>query len=222
MSKLPYTTIGEPEKPAVIVLQEWWGVNDEVKHQAKLIADKGYQAIIPDLYRGKVTLEVAEARHLMSELNFPQAVHELDEIIGELRQTNPQRKIAIIGFCMGGALSLAAAALCKNRLDGAIPCYGIPPAQLADLSTVKCPIQGHFGALDNHIPLSAVDQLEAQIKASGVPFEIFRYEGNSHAFLNELEWTVEKRKEMGFPPIDRKAIDLARSRIYSFFKRYLG
>eukprot|EP00160_Parvularia_atlantis_P016017 Unigene4870_Nuclearia_a/m.14898 Unigene4870_Nuclearia_a/g.14898 ORF Unigene4870_Nuclearia_a/g.14898 Unigene4870_Nuclearia_a/m.14898 type:complete len:250 (-) Unigene4870_Nuclearia_a:53-802(-) len=220
-SKLPYLTFGDEGQPAVIVLQEWWGVNDEVKHQAQTVQKKGYFTVVPDLYRGKVALEVAEAKHLMEELDFPAAVQQIDDIVAELRAKNPQRKVAIMGFCMGGALSLAAAAKCQNRLDAAVPFYGIPPPQLADLSTVKCPIQGHYGALDNFIPLDKVEQLEASLKASGVHYELFRYDGQGHAFLNELEWSDEARVKIGQPPRDQKAIDLAWSRVTEFLQRYL-
>jgi carboxymethylenebutenolidase len=118
--------------PVVIVLQEWWGVNEQIKIHAQKIADiTGAEAIIPDLYKGKIGLDAEEASHLMN-------VDEIEALCDSLRKDDANRKIAVLGFCMGGALTLASAALLENPLVAAVVFYGIPPEALCDVSYVLC------------------------------------------------------------------------------------
>ena len=136
---------GGDSLPVVIVIQEWWGVNDQCKAHAQKVADlTGAEAIIPDLYKGKIGLEAEEASHLMDNLDFKNAVDEIEVLCAELQKDNADRKIAVVGFCMGGSLALATAALVKKPLAAVAPFYGIPPEALCNVADIvaKTPIQG--------------------------------------------------------------------------------
>jgi len=212
-----------PDSPAVIVVQEWWGVNDQIKKHAEFIASKGYTALVPDLYRGKIGVDAEEASHLMNNLNFREAVNDIDACALFLKSQASGRKVGITGFCMGGALSLASAALTKS-LDAAVPFYGIPPDSLCDVSKIKIPIQGHFGDLDAFAGFSdpaAVKALEEKLRKGGVPHEIHRYPTQGHAFMNDTEWSFQKRKEMGLPPFDPQVVKTAWDRVFAFFEKHL-
>lgn len=104
---VPGYTYGD-SGPGVIVLQEWWGIDDEVKAHAKKISEQGYRTLVPDLYRGKLGVEAEEAQHLMDGLDWPGAV---DDIRGAVDHLKPHGPVGIIGFCMGGALTLASGVL---------------------------------------------------------------------------------------------------------------
>src|SRR5580704_3300877 len=96
--------------PAIVVIQEWWGVNDQIRGVAERLANAGYVALVPDLFRGKVALEAAEAHHLMTGLNFGDAASQ--DIRGAVQFLNAQsNKVGVTGFCMGGALTLLAACM---------------------------------------------------------------------------------------------------------------
>ncbi|KAL3934209.1 MAG: hypothetical protein SGBAC_010021 [Bacillariaceae sp.] len=224
------STGGNDNLPVVIVIQEWWGVNDQCKAHAQKIADLvGAEAIIPDLYKGKVGLEAEEASHLMDNLDFKNAVDEIELLCAELQKGNADRKIGVVGFCMGGSLALATAALFKKPLAAVSPFYGIPPEALCNVADIvsKTPIQGHFGDLDHFAGFSdkpSVDALEATLKgASGdMPFEIHRYENEGHAFMNHDEFSMAQVKKLGFPgAFAQEDRDLAWSRLTEFLKKNL-
>lgn len=168
--------------PGIVVVQEWWGLNDQIKSVADRLAGLGYRALVPDLYRGKVTVEVAEAQHLMTNLNFGDAATQ--DVAGAVQHLKSGgKKVGVVGFCMGGALTILAAVHVKD-LDAAVSWYGVPPEQAADTRTIKIPFQGHFALQDAFFPPDQVDSLEARLKEGKVKYEIFRYDAN-HAFGNE-------------------------------------
>jgi len=171
---------------ALVVLQEWWGVNDQIKSRAKEFQSKNITAVIPDLYRGKVATSNEEANHLMSGLDWKGAVQDVRTTVQFLK-TYGFKKVFVVGYCMGGALSLASAVHVGKELSGAIAYYGIPSKELADPSQAAAPLQLHFGTKDTHTGFSdakAQDALEATLKQHNVPHEFFRYDGLGHAFTN--------------------------------------
>ncbi len=132
--------------PGVVVIQEWWGLNDQIKGVADKLAGLGYRALVPDLYKGKVTLDAAEAQHLMTNLDFGQAASQ--DIRGAaqyLKQSSA--KVGVVGFCMGGALTVLAAVFVKD-IDAASSWYGFPPEQAADVTKISIPLQLHFAERD--------------------------------------------------------------------------
>ncbi len=168
--------------PGIVVIQEWWGLNNQIKGVAERLAKAGYHALVPDLYKGKVTLEAAEAEHLMTNLDFHDAT--VQDIKGAMQYLKSIcSKVGVIGFCMGGVLSILTAALVEEA-DAAVPWYGIPPEGVIDPGSIKIPIQGHFADRDEHFTPAQADALEAAFKAGGVNYEIYRYDAN-HAFGNE-------------------------------------
>jgi len=198
---------------------EWWGVDEDALHHAKKLAAAGYRTVVPDLYRGKLGVEAEEAHHMMSSLDFPGAVEDIRGAARFLKgEGEGSAKVGVVGFCMGGALTLASAVLAPE-IDAAAPFYGTPPAALADVSKAKVPVQGHYGATDAY-PGSdpkSVDALEEQLKASGVEYELFRYPGVGHAFLNETAGGIARRAKLGQGGHDQAAVDLAYSRLLAFF-----
>lgn len=168
--------------PGVVVIQEWWGLNDQIKGVADQLSQAGYRALVPDLYRGNVTLEAAEAEHLMGNLDFGDAATQ--DIRGAVTYLKQQsQSVAVMGFCMGGALTVLAAVHVPET-DVAVCWYGVPPEAAADTRTISIPFQGHFAQQDAFFPPEQVDALEARLKAGGVKYEFYRYDAQ-HAFGNE-------------------------------------
>lgn len=168
--------------PAVVVIQEWWGLNAQIKHTADRLAEAGFRALVPDLYRGKLATSAEEANHLMSNLDFGGALQDIQGAVSFLQQTGS--RVAVLGFCMGGALSILSA-LNVRDVDAAVCFYGIPPEGAADPSKIRIPLQGHFGNIDDWCTPERVDVLEGQLKAGKVDYELHRYQAH-HAFFNEM------------------------------------
>jgi len=175
---------GGRKVPGIVVIQEWWGVNDQIKGVAAQLAEAGYRALVPDLYRGKVTLADAEAGHLMSGLDFLDAA--MQDIRGAaqfLGQGGDGAKVGVIGFCMGGALSILTAVFAPE-IHAVVDWYGVPPPEAGDTRKIRVPVQGHFALRDGFFPIATVDALEERLQGAGVVHEFNRYDAH-HAFGNE-------------------------------------
>lgn len=186
-----YLAGGEPGRPGVVVIQEWWGLNDPICGVADRFARAGFNALAPDLYKGRVTQQPDEASHLMNGLDFPGATHQdIRGAVDHLRSLGEKggSKVAVMGFCMGGALTVAAAVHVPN-LSAAVCCYGIPPREFADPADIRIPFQGHFASRDDWCTPAAVDALEAAMRANGAMPELYRYDAD-HAFCNERRGEV--------------------------------
>jgi carboxymethylenebutenolidase len=169
-------------RPGIVVIQEWWGLNDQICGVADRFARAGYNALAPDLYKGRLTAVPDEANHLMSSLDFADATHQdLRGAVQRLAATSG--KVAVMGFCMGGALTVAAAVHIPEAA-AAICFYGIPPGEFADPARIGIPFQGHFANRDDWCTPAAVDALESAMKGAGAAAEIHRYDA-AHAFFNE-------------------------------------
>ena len=169
-------------RPGVVVIQEWWGLNDQICGVADRFARAGYNALAPDLYKGRLTTQPDEANHLMTGLNFPDATHQ--DLRGAAQQLKRESgKVAVMGFCMGGALTIAAAVHIPEFAAG-ICLYGIPPKEFADPAKIRIPLQGHFADKDDWCTPAAVNDLEKTLKEARVAHEIYRYDA-AHAFANE-------------------------------------
>ena len=169
-------------RPGVVVIQEWWGLNDQICGVADRFARLGYNALAPDLYRGRLTTSPDEANHLMTGLDFPDATHQ--DLRGAAQALKEHGgKVAVMGFCMGGALTIAAAVHVPEAA-AAVCFYGIPPKEFADPGKIRAPLQGHFANRDDWCTPAAVNDLEAAMKAAGARPEIHRYDA-AHAFANE-------------------------------------
>ena len=149
---------------------------------ADRLAAAGYRALVPDLYRGKSTLDAQEAHHLMSGLNFGDAAgQDIRGAVSWLKRGGA--KVGVTGFCMGGALTLLALGA-STEIDAAVVWYGCPPLDYIDAGKIKAPVLAHWATQDEFFPLSMVEQLEAKFAAAGVAHEFHRYLAH-HAFANE-------------------------------------
>jgi carboxymethylenebutenolidase len=176
------TPTAEPDAPGFVVIQEWWGLNAQIKKTADRLTEAGYRVLVPDLYRGKATTVADEANHLMTGLNFPDAAsQDIRGAVQHLKQTS--KKVAVGGFCMGGALTILAALLVPE-MDAGACFYGIPPIEAAEFTKIAIPMICHFADKDDWCTPTKVDELEAALKQSKSKFEIYRYPAQ-HAFMNE-------------------------------------
>ncbi len=177
-----YLATATPGAPSVVMLQEWWGLNDQMRGLADRMAAAGFTTLVPDLYHGKLTRNADEASHLMANLDFPQATHQ--DVRGAVDYLAALgSKVGVMGFCMGGALTIAAAVHVPG-VAAAVCFYGVPPREFADPANIRVPFQGHFADRDDWITPAVVSDLEAALSGSATTFEIHRYEAQ-HAFCNE-------------------------------------
>jgi carboxymethylenebutenolidase len=168
--------------PAVVVIQEWWGLNDQIKKTADRLAEDGFRALVPDLYRGKIASGASEANHMMTNLNFPDAAGQ--DVRGAVRHLKESSKrVGVTGFCMGGAVTLLAA-LFVPEMDAGAVFYGIPPLDMKEFKKISVPLILHFANTDDWCTPAKVNELEAALKESKSKFELYRYNAK-HAFMNE-------------------------------------
>ena len=201
--------------PGMVVIQEWWGLNDQIKGVADRLAKAGYRALVPDLYRGKKALEANEAEHLMTNLNFGDAAGQ--DVRGAVQQlkTTGSGKVGVTGFCMGGALTLLSAANVPEA-DAAVAWYGFPPLEYIDPKKIKAPLMGHYATDDVPFPIAKVDELEKKLREANVKFEFHRYKAK-HAFANE----EANSKKLPIVEYNREAAELAWKRTLEFLDRHL-
>ncbi len=201
--------------PGLVVIQEWWGLNDQIRGVADRMAAAGYRALVPDLYRGKVAVEANEAEHLMTNLNFGDAAGQ--DVRGAVQHLKASSaKVGVTGFCMGGALTLLAA-VNVPEVDAAVCWYGFPPLEYIDATKIKAPLIAHFAIDDVPFPIATVDKLEEKLRAAGVGFEFHRYQAK-HAFANETQVGAKKLPITEYHPA---AAELAWQRTMEFFGRHL-
>jgi carboxymethylenebutenolidase len=184
-SGLLVTPGGKGPGPAVIVIQEWWGLDDWVKEQARALAKEGYVALAVDLYRGKVTNKQEEAHQFMMGLPPEQAMGDLKAAFAFLaaRPDVKKDRIGAIGWCMGGRYTLGLAVE-EPRLAAAVPYYGAPPTEAASIAKIQAPVLGNYGADDKGPSPDQVKAFEAEMKKAGKSIDIKIYDGAPHAFAN--------------------------------------
>jgi carboxymethylenebutenolidase len=202
--------------PGIVVIQEWWGLNDQIKGVADKLAAAGYRALVPDLYRGKLALETNEAEHLMTGLDFGDAAGQ--DVRGAVQhlKASGSAKAGVTGFCMGGALTVLAAVNVPEA-DAAVVWYGYPPLEYVDASRITAPLLAHWATDDAAFPIGKVDELEAKLRAAGVKFEFHRYDAK-HAFANE----TADSKNLPMLKYDPVAAELAWRRSLEFLASNLG
>lgn len=171
--------------PGVVVIHEWWGLNDWIKGQADALAKQGYVVLAVDLYRGKVAKEVMEAHELSRALPEDRALRDLKASFAYLRglpQTRGKR-IGVIGWCMGGGWSLTLA-MSEPRLSACVIYYGRLLTDEAALKRIPCPVLGIFGDRDRGIPVEMVRAFESELKRLGKRVEVHVFPNVGHAFAN--------------------------------------
>jgi len=176
---------GGGKHPAIIVIHEWWGLNDWVKEQAQKYAAQGYVALAVDLYRGQVGTTPDEAHILMRGLPDDRGLRDLEAAFSYLasRPDVEANKIGSIGWCMGGGWSIKLAED-QPKLAAFVVNYGSLPTDPAIIAKIRAPMLGNFGADDKGIPPESVHAFETAIKADGKDPDIKIYDGAGHAYQN--------------------------------------
>jgi carboxymethylenebutenolidase len=174
--------------PGVVVIQEWWGLNDQIKEVCDRFAKESFVALAPDLYRGKATTKEDEAGQMMMALNIEQAAKDMAGAVDYLKGHDAASGsgVGVTGFCMGGGLALWLATLRPDDVKAVVPYYGVIPwpAAQPDYSKLKAPVQGHYAENDDFANPETVRKLEEELKGHGASVEFFIYPGCGHAFTN--------------------------------------
>lgn len=201
---------GDDKAPGLVLVQEWWGVNDHIRSLTDRFAAAGFVTLAPDLYHGKVATEAAEAQELMTALDGKRALADIAAATQQLlAHPRVSGKVGITGFCMGGAYAFVAATRIPE-ITAAAPFYGIPPAGRADYAKAK-PIMAHFSATDQWATVAGAEAIKKEIEAAGGSMVLHVYNAE-HAFMNDTRPDV-------YSPKDAK---LAWDRTVTFLHEHLG
>ncbi len=201
----------DPKAPGVVVIQEWWGVQGQIKGVCDRLAREGFTALAPDLFGGKVIPyhDRAAASAAMGALDFKAATEQA--VRGAVQHLAKRGgKVGLTGFCMGGAVTVIGAARIPE-LSAAVCFYGIPPESVAGPKDIRVPFQGHFAKHDDWCTPELVDDFERKLKAAGKQYELYRYPGH-HAFMNS------ERKDA----YDEAAAKQGWERMLKFFRQHLA
>lgn len=199
--------------PAVIVIHEWWGLNDWVKQQAADLAAHGYVALAVDLYRGQVAADPDMAHQLSRGLPQDRGIRDLkaaDDFLHADKHVNGTR-IGTVGWCMGGGYALNFA-VADPRLKAVVANYGPPPTDPASIQKIKAAVLGNYGGQDKGISPDSVKAFAVDLKKQGTPVDVKIYPDAGHAFENP-------NNKAGYRAED--AAD-AHGRILQFFAKELG
>jgi len=199
------------DAPGVVVIQEWWGLQEQIKAMCDRFALAGFDALAPDLYDGVVVPyhDTDAAAKEMSSLNFVEATDQNVRGAAQFLKRNGA-KAGIAGFCMGGAVAVIGAARVPE-LSAAVSFYGLPPGGAVKPQDVKVPLQGNFASRDDFVTPAVADAFEQGLRMAKKEFEFFRYDAD-HAFMNEQRMAVH----------DRHAAELAWGRATAFLHKHLG
>ncbi len=181
--QLPPTGSG----PGLIVIQEWWGLDDHMVSLVDRFAAEGFVALAPDLYGGRVTHGVEEAQEILGSLSVEDAATTLAGAVDYLleQQSVTFEKVGAVGFCMGGGFVLMLATERPETIGAVVPFYGVGPAVPNTYEKVTAPVQGHYGETDQMYPVDQAYAQEQQLRAeSSAEVEFFYYPAG-HAFEND-------------------------------------
>lgn len=176
--------VGDGPFPGLVVIHEWWGLNNNIKSESDKLAKAGYAALAVDLF-GKSTTDPQEAMQMTQNLNQQAATTQLLAAANYLRALAyvPDDKVGSIGWCFGGRQSLMLA-INDPKLAAAVIYYGQPVTDSKELAKIKARVLGIFGEADESIPMSTVNQFKLALTEAGVRHEIYTYPGAGHAFAN--------------------------------------
>jgi carboxymethylenebutenolidase len=196
----------------VLVIQEWWGLVDHIKDLADRFAKAGFVALAPDLYDGKATKSPDDAAKLLMALDIDRTSLDIrgaaDALLSRPEVTS--KRVATIGFCMGGQLALYAGMVHPDQIGAVVDFYGIHPKVTIDPARVTVPVLGHFGTRDHSVPADRVRTLADQVNRAGGQFEFHFYEAD-HAFFNDTRPQV----------YNEEAAQLAWTRSIDFLRKAL-
>ena len=173
--------------PGVIVLQEWWGLDEHIRSVCDRLAAEGFYALAPDLYRGETTTQPSEAQQKMMAMSMGEVEKDMCGAADYLA-SQPGFEgsgVGAIGFCLGGGLAVWAAATCPN-IAATVSYYYVMPHGKPDFGANTGPVLGHFGTADEFIPPEEAKKLQGELEAAGVDTTFHYYEGGGHAFFNDV------------------------------------
>jgi carboxymethylenebutenolidase len=178
--------VGRGPLPGLIVIHEWWGLNDNVRDEAARLAAEGYVVLAVDLYGGTQATEPRVAMKLSQQLtaNPAPAEDNLHDAYAYLDKVEGAPRIGTIGWCLGGRWSLRTALILPEKVDATVIYYGTVKADEADLARLQMPILGLFGSKDRVVPVATVAAFETSMKRLGKDLELRMYEGADHGFAN--------------------------------------
>ena len=178
--------------PGILVVQEWWGLNPGIKEMADRLAEGGFTALVPDLYHGELAAhdEVDKAATLMTTLPADRAARDMSGAIDFLVHDDGAtgEKVGVVGFCMGGMLSLIIAANRGDVVSAAVPFYGFPQGDAEpDWSGLTAVVRGHMAENDDFFPLAPARALESKLRSLGKDAAFTVYPGTGHAFMRPAD-----------------------------------
>jgi len=202
---------GTAPAASVIVVHEWWGLNAQIREQARRLARQGYVAIVPDLYHGKSAGDPETAHELMRGLDEDQSVRDLAAAVEWLKAEprTAKRNYGVMGFCMGGHLA-ELLAFQDPALSAVVVFYGTPETRPDRIASLKAPLLGHYGAEDQGIDTSRVAAFRQSLVNAGKRSEVYVYLGAGHAFMNQEQ-----------PSYRPDSAQLAWARTLGFLQKYL-
>jgi carboxymethylenebutenolidase len=194
--------------PGVLVIQEWWGLDDDLKKMADKLAAAGFVALAPDLYHGQVAghTEMDKAGQLMSSLPPDRAARDMSGAIDYLASHSTSPKgVGVVGFCMGGMLAFIIAANRGDKVKAVVPFYGFPQGPMEpDWSKLTASISGHMAENDSFFPPDKAKALEEKLRKMGKDCTLTVHKGTGHAFMgphNALGTLDEKRAAQIWPEV---------------------
>lgn len=199
--------------PGIVVIQEWWGLVDHIRDVCDRFAAQGFTALAPDLYRGRQVREPDEAAKSMMAMELDRAARDMSGAVDEVRRRSGHDRVGVIGFCMGGGLSLVLATQRPDAVAAVVPCYGVipwPDAQ-PDYAKLSAAVEGHYAELDDSAPPAAAHALERQLRDLGKEATVVVHPGTDHAFFNDTRPEVYNAEESA--KLFASAVDFFRSHL---------
>jgi carboxymethylenebutenolidase len=200
---------GVEKAPAIIVIQEWWGLTPHIEDVAQRFARDGFIAVAPDLYDGVHTKDPKEAANLMGALKTEKGLAYLQTVLTQLRSMNEVASVGVTGFCMGGTYALLLA--CHAKLEASAPFYGDVPTDTAIIGKLSCPVLFIGAEKDQWITLEKMNRLDSALKQHSKEGEVRIYKGADHAFFNDTRTEVYSKSDA----------EDAWSRVIGFFNKHL-
>ncbi|MEL6616549.1 MAG: dienelactone hydrolase family protein [Bacteroidota bacterium] len=199
--------------PGIVVIHEWWGLNDNVRDMAKRLANQGYVALAVDLYGGRVAATPDSAMAYMRSAMAGEAdlTANLEQAYAYLTEREQAPSVASLGWCFGGMWSLRTALALPDDLDAAVIYYGRPVTEADALRPLAMPVLAHFGEADDSIPMETVQAFESALDEAGVAHDVYTYPDAAHAFANPSGQAY-----------DAEAAESAWARTSAFLAEHLG
>lgn len=169
--------------PGIVMIHEWWGLNENIKEMAEKLASHGYVVLAVDLYDGSIAKTSEQARNLIQSFDQKRGIDNMNAAVTFLKQTHDVDQLGSIGWCFGGGQSLNLA-INNDQMDATVIYYGSVSVQEDKLQTIDWPVLGIFAELDNGIPVKTVNEFENTLNSLGIENQIYIYPDVDHAFAN--------------------------------------